>query len=116
MEKGETAGYGAIFTAERPTRLAIAAAGYADGLIRAGGARGCAAIAGLRVPFAGRISMDLIALDATDVPEGMLKRGAEVEFLGDTVTLEDVAEAAGTITHEVLTSISPRAHRVYVDD
>jgi alanine racemase len=116
MDKGETVGYGASFTAERPTRLAIVAAGYADGLIRASGGKRRAAVAGLRVPFAGRISMDLIALDATEVPQAMLARGSEVEFLGDTVTLEEVAEAAGTITHEVLTSISPRAHRVYVDD
>ena len=92
------------------------AAGYADGLIRAGGTRGRAAIAGLRVPFAGRMSMDLLALDATDVPETALARGAEVEFMGDIVSLEEVAEAAGTITHEVLTSISPRARRIYVDE
>ena len=115
IDEGETVGYAAGFTAGRPSVLATVAAGYADGLIRAMGTKGRAAIGGLYVPFAGRISMDLLALDATDVPAAALVRGAEVEFLGDTVTLEDVAEAAGTITHEILASLGPRAHRVYVD-
>ena len=116
IEPGETVGYGGAFTAKRPTVLAIAAIGYADGLIRARGASGAAAIAGIRVPFAGRISMDLVALDATDVPGQALGPGAEVEFLGETITLEEVAKAAGTITHEVLTSISPRAARFYSEE
>jgi alanine racemase len=116
LAKGETVGYGAGFTAKRKTVLAIVALGYADGFMRANGGQGHAAIAAIRVPFAGRISMDLLALDATEVPEAALFRGAEVEFLGDTITLEDVAKAAGTITHEVLTSIAPRARRVYVDE
>ncbi len=113
---GETIGYGATFTTARPSVLAVAAAGYADGLIRAGGAKGAAFLGGVRVPFAGRISMDLVALDATEVPEHALSRGAEVEFLGDAISLEAVAAAAGTISHEVLTSIAPRVRRVYVDE
>ena len=60
--------------------------------------------------------MDLLALDVTDMQEGAVSRGAEVEFLGSTITMEEVAEAAGTITHEVLTAISPRAKRVYLDE
>jgi alanine racemase len=115
IDVGETVGYAASFTAARPSVLVTVAAGYADGLIRAMAGKGRAAIAGVYVPFAGRISMDLLALDATNVPETALVRGAEVEFLGDTVTLEEVAEAAGTITHEILASLGPRAHRVYVD-
>jgi alanine racemase len=115
IDRGETVGYAASFTAARPSVLVTVAAGYADGLIRAMAAKGRAAIAGIYVPFAGRISMDLLALDATDVPPAALVRGAEVEFLGDTVTLEEVAEAAGTITHEILASLGPRVHRVYVD-
>jgi len=115
IDEGETVGYGAAFTAARPSTLVTVAAGYADGIIRAMGTKGRAAIGGVYVPFAGRISMDLIVLDATDVPAAALARGAEVEFLGDTVTLEEVADAAGTITHEVLASLGPRAHRVYVE-
>jgi len=116
IAEGESVGYAATFTATRPLSIATVAIGYADGLIRAMGIRGRAAIAGVRIPFAGRISMDLIALDATEVAPLSLIRGAEVKFLGDTITLEEVAEAAGTITHEVLASIAPRARRVYVED
>lgn len=116
IEAGETVGYAATFRATRPTTLVTVATGYADGIIRACGTRGHAAIAGIRVPFAGRMSMDLLALDATDVPETQLARGTEVEFMGDTISMEEVAEAAGTITHEVLTSISPRARRIYRDE
>jgi alanine racemase len=116
VEPGETVGYAASFEAERPMILATVAAGYADGLIRASGARGHAAIAGSRVRFAGRLSMDLLVLDATDISPAHLSRGTEVELLGDTITLDEVAEAANTITHEVLTSISARARRIYLDD
>lgn len=116
LDAGETVGYGATFTARRPTILAIVALGYADGLIRATGAKGRAAIGGVLVPYAGQISMDLLALDVTDVPNHAIHRGAVVEFLGDMISLEDAAHAAGTNTHEVLTAISPRARRVYSGD
>ena len=116
LEVGEAVGYSATFTVHRRTTVAIVALGYGDGLIRASGPKGRAAIGGVLVPFAGRISMDLLALDVTDVPEQALQRGATVEFLGDTISLDDAARAAGTITHEVLTSISPRTRRVYVGD
>jgi len=113
LENGGTVGYGATFTAVRPTTLAIVALGYADGLPRHLQAHGAAAIAGHRVPFAGRISMDLLALDVTGVSPGLVKPGAEVELLGDTITVDDVARAGSTIPHEVLTSLHPRAQRVY---
>ena len=114
LDAGETVGYSATFIARRPTTFAIVALGYGDGLIRASGTKGRAAIGGVLVPFAGRISMDLLALDVTDVPDHARRRGAVVEFLGDTISLDDAARAAGTITHEVLTAISPRARRVYL--
>jgi alanine racemase len=114
VDKGETVGYGATFAAARPTILATVAVGYADGLMRANGGKGKALVGGVRVGFAGRISMDLAVIDVTDVPAAALGTGLEAEFLGETITLEDVAEAAGTISHEVLTAISPRARRIYV--
>jgi alanine racemase len=115
LDEGETVGYGANFTAARPSTLAIVGTGYADGLIRAMGQKARAAIAGRYVPYVGRVSMDLLALDITDIGETGVARGTEVELMGDTVTLQEIADAAGTITHEVLTSMSLRAHRVYVD-
>jgi alanine racemase len=115
VQQGDTIGYGAGFTASKDSIAATVAAGYADGLMRSIAQRGRAAIGGYYVPYAGRISMDLTVLDVSSVPENTRGRGAEVEFMGDTVTLEEVAEAAGTITHEILTSIGPRVHRHYVD-
>jgi alanine racemase len=108
---GETVGYGATFTAERPTRLAVVAAGYADGLIRAAGRNGSAIIAGQRFRFAGRVSMDLAALDVTEA-RASIQPGTEVEFLGE-ISLEEMAAAAGTVNHEVLTSITARTKRIY---
>ena len=115
VRDGETVGYAATFTASVPSVMATVAAGYADGLMRCIAARGRAAISGYYVPYAGRISMDLAVLDVTNVPDHILARGVEVELMGDTVTLEEIAEAAGTITHEILASIGPRVHRHYVD-
>jgi alanine racemase len=115
VKAGETVGYGATFVAPKDSVLATIGAGYADGLMRSIAQRGRAAIGGYYVPYAGRISMDLCVVDVTNVPESAALRGAEVEFIGDTVTLEEVAEAAGTITHEILASIGPRVHRHYVD-
>lgn len=115
IEKGETVGYGARFSAEKPSRLAVVPLGYADGLIRAMGAKGYAAIGGTRVPYAGRISMDLATLDVTALPGDKCRRGTEVELLGKTILLEEFALAAGTNSHEVLASLSPRATRAYVE-
>ena len=87
VDKGETVGYGATFRVGRPTTLATVALGYADGLMRAIGNRGAGAIGGDRErPIAGRVSMDLVTLDVTDVPGGLVRPGAEVEFLGDTIS------------------------------
>ena len=116
LDAGDTVGYSATFVARKPTTVAIVALGYGDGLIRASGTKGKAAIGGVLVPFAGRISMDLLALDVTDIPDHARQRGALVEFLGDTISVDDAARAAGTITHEVLTAISPRTRRVYLGE
>lgn len=116
---GETIGYGAAFTAERPMRIAVIAAGYADGYLRQAGSSdgapgGFAALAGHRLPIAGRVSMDLIALDVGDLGEDVAHRGALVELIGDTVPVDAVAEAAGTIGYELLTQLSPRLDRHYI--
>ncbi|MGA7712460.1 MAG: alanine racemase [Rhizomicrobium sp.] len=110
--KGETVGYGATFRTKRPSVLAAVALGYADGLMRANSNRGLAAINGVRAPMVGRISMDLVTLDVTDVP-GLVTAGTQAEFVGDTITLEEAAEAANTISFEILTSLSRRATRCY---
>jgi alanine racemase len=107
LAEGETVGYGASWMATRPSRVAVIEAGYADGLLRSLGPRGQAVVAGgIRVPFAGRVSMDMIVLDVTDAPP--LAVGDEVELIGPHLPADDVAAAAGTIGYEVLTSLKPR--------
>ena len=108
LAEGETVGYGASFTAERPTRLATISAGYADGLIRYLSHGATAFIGGQPVPFAGRVSMDLITLDVTDSD---CAPGDMVELLGPRQSIDDLARAAGTIGHEILTSLGKRYAR-----
>ncbi len=112
VDKGESVGYGATFRTKRPSVLAMAALGYADGLMRAISNRGAGAINGVRAPMVGRVSMDLVTLDVTDVP-GPLAPGMEVEIFGDMIALEDIAQAADTASYEILTSLSHRAARRY---
>jgi len=113
-EKGETVGYGASFHTKRPSLLAVAGLGYADGVFRSLSNRGAVAVNGVRAPVVGRVSMDLVTFDVTDVP-GALQPGMDVEFIGDTISLEEVAAAADTISYEILTSLSRRARRRYED-
>jgi alanine racemase len=118
VERGDTVGYGATWTARRPTRLAIVAAGYADGYFRAAGSndgtRGAeAVVAGKRCPVAGRISMDLLAIDVTDLPNNAVRRGHMVTLIGEGVTVDELAHHFGTTGYEVLTSLGRRYARVY---
>jgi len=113
IEKGESVGYGATFTASRPTILATAGLGYTDGLMRALSNRGVGAIDGVRAPIAGRVSMDLVTLDVTDVAPSALEIGADIEFIGDTIPLEEIAAAANTASYEILTSLARRVPRHY---
>ena len=106
---------------KRRTRIATACFGYADGFFRAFSASNAregppAYIGEHRLPLLGRVSMDLITYDATDVPEGLLHRGGWIEVLGSRVTVDDLASFGGTIGYEVLTSLSHRYHRIYVDE
>jgi alanine racemase len=118
VQKGETVGYNAGWTAKRTSRLAVVAVGYADGYLRAASASdqapgADAIVAGKRCPIAGRVSMDLIEIDITDLPDGSARRGDLVKLIGDEISVDDVAAAAGTIGYEVLTSLGRRYHRVY---
>jgi alanine racemase len=118
IDRGETVGYGGTWTARRPTRLAIIAAGYADGYFRAAsandGTRGAeVVVAGKRCPIAGRISMDLIAVDITDLDKNAARRGHMVTLIGEGITVDELAHHFGTIGYEVLTSLGRRLARVY---
>jgi alanine racemase len=118
VEQGATVGYSATWTARRATQLALVSIGYADGFLRAASASDTrpgaeAIVAGRRCPLAGRVSMDLIAVDVTDLPEGAARRGDLVELLGAEISVDDLAARAGTIGYEVLTSLGRRYRRIY---
>ncbi|MFD3189330.1 alanine racemase [Sedimentitalea sp. HM32M-2] len=111
VQPGETVGYGNTWTAPRPCRIATVAAGYADGLIRAIGAGGVRLFAGdTACPVVGRVSMDLITADVTDLKDDP----AALAILGPRQTVDDLADAAGTIGYEILTSLGGRYRREYL--
>lgn len=116
VDAPESVGYGASYRVENPGRIATIPVGYADGYLRSISNRGHAMLAGRRVPVVGRVSMDLVTLDVSQVPEAEAQPGAEVELLGTHVTADDVAAAAGTIGYEILTSLGARYRRVYIGD
>ncbi len=114
----ETVGYDATWTARRNSRIAIVALGYADGLLRAGSGTderpgGAAIVAGKRCPIVGRISMDLLCIDITDLADGAVHRGDQAMLIGADITVDEVAASAGTIGYEILTGLGPRSHLVY---
>ena len=118
---GETVGYGATQTLPRDSRLAIIAIGYADGFFRAlsstnnrhrrQGRRSAAA----SCPVVGRVSMDLVALDITDLGAELPRPGRNGRSARRNVSVDDQADAAGTIGYEILTSLKGRYERVFVD-
>ncbi|HEX3754421.1 MAG TPA: alanine racemase [Rhizomicrobium sp.] len=114
IDVGECVGYGASFSARKPLLLATLALGYADGLVRAASNRGVAAFCGKLVPFVGRISMDLVTVNVTDLAVEP-RAGDEMELLGDSVSLEMLAEAAGTNAYEILNSLGRRVPRHYLE-
>jgi alanine racemase len=113
IDRGESVGYGAAHRMGRAGRIATVAVGYADGWLRSSSHRGSVALSGHRVPVVGRISMDLLTLDVTDVEPALARPGALVELIDETYDVDAAAAAAGTIGYEILTSIGRRARRVY---
>jgi alanine racemase len=118
VAQDETVGYGATWTAKRASRIAVVALGYADGLLRAASATdsergGTAIVAGKPCPFAGRISMDLVCIDITDLPNGDVHRGDVATFIGAGLAVDDFAASAGTIGYEILTRLGQRCHLIY---
>jgi alanine racemase len=108
---GTPVGYNATWTAQRPSRIATACIGYADGWHRSQSSRGEARFDGQAVPLVGRVSMDLTTYDATDHPG--IAVGSWLELIGPDHSPDQVAEAAGTNGYEVLTSLGRRFHRRY---
>jgi len=119
VRTGESVGYGALQTMHRDSRIAIVGIGYADGFFRslsgADNHRGTSVVInGAPCPVVGRVSMDMIGVDVTELPE-LPAPGAMAEIIGKTITVDDHAEVADTIGYEVLTSLKGRYVRQYVE-
>lgn len=110
VTEGETVGYGNTWTAGRATRVATLAAGYADGLIRAMGPNAQVYSGDTPAPLIGRVSMDLITVDVTDLPGDPDSLSLICSHQG----VDDLATAAGTIGYEILTALGARYDRVYL--
>ena len=111
LPAGHAIGYGATFRTARTSRIATLPVGYADGYDRLLSNRGEVLVRGRRAPVVGRVSMDLLTIDVTEVAGAAL--GDEVVLLGDSITAQELAEKTGTITYEVFCRISARVPRVY---
>lgn len=114
IDPPRTVGYGAAHRVDRRTKIATAAIGYADGYLRSLSGRGMGHVAGHPVPVIGRVSMDLTTLDVTNVPPAHLSPGAFVEIVGPHHAVDAVANEAGTIAYEILTSLGSRYRRHYL--
>lgn len=112
VDAQQTVGYGATHRFDGPTRVATIAAGYADGYLRSLSGKGEARVGNVVVPVIGRISMDLITLDVSAVPS--LRTGDEVELMGPSLSIDQIADRAGTISYEVIVRLGHRFARDYI--
>ncbi len=106
-----TVGYGATHRIARAAKIATIAVGYADGYLRSLGACGRVWIAGKPAPVVGRVSMDLITVDVSELPEDEAQPGAMAEIIGDDRDPDQIAREAGTIGYEILTALGRRYAR-----
>lgn len=113
LRAGDTLGYGATWQADRPMRIATVAAGYADGLLWASAQGGAGYFGAIRTPILGRVSMDLIAVDLSAI-DAAVEPGDCISFLGEH--LDEIAQAAATISYEFLVRLGIRFDRVYQRD
>lgn len=120
IQKGDTVGYSATWAAQRPSRIAVIAAGYADGVARKlsssqnpGPAQ--VYLGSQRCPIVGRVSMDMMTIDVTDVPDRKLAKATHAELFGKNISVDEAAAWAGTISYELLTHLGKRYARVYAD-
>ncbi len=106
LAANESVGYGGAYTAARAHRIGVVACGYADGYPRLAPSGTPVLVCGRRVPMAGRVSMDMITVDLTDVPEARV--GSPVVLWGEGLPVDEVANAASTVGYELLCAVAPR--------
>jgi len=115
LDRDESVGYGATCDAAKDARIAITGFGYADGYFRSLSNQGAAFIGGYQLPIMGRISMDMIALDVSRVPDTILTTHTHAEFINEAQPVDAIAAQCNTIGYEVFTRIGRRVKRVYTD-
>ena len=115
LSTGASVGYGASYRVSEATRVATVGLGYADGYLRSLSNCSWVFFNGLRLPVIGRISMDYITIDITQIASEKIKTGDFIEIIGDKFTLDDLATVANTVPHELLTRLGTRHHRIYIN-
>ncbi len=113
IDSGDSVGYGAAYKAKDSEVIATIAIGYADGFLRSSENKGYCVIKGIKCPIIGRVSMDLITANITEIKD-IVNIGDEVEIIGSNITVDEVAKYSGTIGYEIFTRLSCRCQRLYV--
>jgi alanine racemase len=114
VDSGMTVGYGATHRATRQSRIATVAVGYGDGYLRALSNNANGFIGDVKVPLVGRVSMDLITFDVSDVPEAACRAGDYIDLISERHRTDQLAAEGGTIGYEILTGLGRRYHRQYI--
>jgi len=113
LKAGESVGYGHRYAAERDMRVGVVACGYADGYPRVAPNGTPVVVDGVRTRLVGRVSMDMLTVDLTPVPQATV--GSVVELWGERVPVDEVAQAAGTVGYELLCAVAPRVPVTAID-
>jgi len=116
VDRFQTVGYGATHRTEGPGRIATVLAGYADGYLRSLSNNGTGYVGNIPVPVVGRVSMDLITFDVSEVPRHLTTPGNMIDLIGPHNPVEQIADEAGTIGYEILTSLGNRYRRFYIGE
>lgn len=115
IARGQTVGYSQTFEAANGMKIATLAIGYADGYPWGAANKGYVYFGQYKAPIVGRISMDLMTVDVTCVPEMLVHNGAWAQLVGQDITIDKVAEASGTVPYEVLLGLGKRFQRIYTE-
>lgn len=116
VPRGTSIGYDATFITSRASRIATLGVGYADGYLRSLSNRGEVYFEGNQLPVVGKVSMDLLTIDVTDVPPQQIQPGDWVELFGDHLLVDDLAKKTDTIPWELLVRLGPRFERFYATE
>ena len=120
VDTARSVGYGAAHLVTRPSRIATVPVGYGDGYLRSAGDQttnqACGYIGGVPVPVVGRVSMDMITLDVTELPPQRAQPGTPIDLIGGPHPIDALAAEAGTIGYEILTSLGRRYRRTYIEN